>query len=1055
MTRINDAMSQGAISIGDMVVALPRGGRAPALEFRDVVLTDPVGDVRADLPFLRVRVAAAPLLRGQVRISRILVSGAGLNLRRGADGRLDLDFAGTAAAGGAGAGAGGGATLPEAATLSLEDTLARLDQMVSDPLFSRLEEVQGVGMALLLTDEMTGRDLRIHSAEMRLARDGGRLSLVVGGQLAGSRDAVLRLGLTRDAAEGRTELRMSFDNLAARDVAASTPALAWLDLMRAPIDGELTGMMADDGTLGALSGELSIGAGQLTLPAQATPLAFNAMQAALDYDPVSRRVQFDRLSVAADQLTFAAEGHAVISPDGTVFTGQFALSDIVAAPEGVFDAPLALDGVAIDLRLHLGETVRVEVGQAVVHDGALRVMARGQAVADAAGLTLSVDASIAEADLPTILSYWPASAIPNTRWWVSERLITAEASGIDLAFRQSPGSAPEYELSFDFHDADIRALPAAPPIRGASGYLNLQGHTLTVALSGGGVGADGHGQVALAGSRMVIGDVSVRGPLAQFDLALDGSVPDLMQVLAGPPFAVLAASGFAPEEIGTGHAVATASLATRLLDRPSDEGLAGLSVEATGHVTSFRADRLIPDRVLASERLTVTMTPETLAIGGPAELDGVPVTGQWSVLLAPDAPRGSRVEARATITRQTLETFGVPLPAWLISGQGEADLTVALRPDGPATLTVRSDLAGIALSLPPLAWQLSAERTGDFAATIRLGPQPAVTSLTMEAASLTLDGEVSFTADGSLERLTARRFRLGQWLDVQGALVGRGNAAPGIEVASGVLDFRFMPSLANSGGASGDVGPLSLRLDRMQITGGIALTDLRSDLDGGSMSGDFRGSVNGGTQVNGQLVPSANGPSVRLRSDDGGGVMRATGIFENLYGGSLDLVLAARPERGHYDGRLTIDSPRLRDAPVMAELLNAISVVGLLEQLSGDGINMGEVSAEFRIAPDRISVTQGAAVGPAMGISMDGVYDVASGRYEMQGVVSPLYVVNGLLGALFAPRREGLFGFNYRLVGSAEETRVSVNPLSILTPGIFREIFRAPPPDFSNAAPSQ
>jgi hypothetical protein len=70
-------------------------------------------------------------------------------------------------------------------------------------------------------------------------------------------------------------------------------------------------------------------------------------------------------------------------------------------------------------------------------------------------------------------------------------------------------------------------------------------------------------------------------------------------------------------------------------------------------------------------------------------------------------------------------------------------------------------------------------------------------------------------------------------------------------------------------------------------------------------------------------------------------------------------------------------------------------------------------------------------------------------RFDMQGVVSPLYMVNGLVGALFAPRREGLFGFSYRLTGTAQNSNVSVNPLSILTPGIFREIFRRPPPELT------
>jgi hypothetical protein len=177
--------------------------------------------------------------------------------------------------------------------------------------------------------------------------------------------------------------------------------------------------------------------------------------------------------------------------------------------------------------------------------------------------------------------------------------------------------------------------------------------------------------------------------------------------------------------------------------------------------------------------------------------------------------------------------------------------------------------------------------------------------------------------------------------------------------------------------------------------------------------------------------------------------MRAARIFRTAHGGQMTLTLQSAEAARSYDGMLRIEGPRLRDAPAMAELLNLISVVGLLEQLSGDGINLGTVEARFRLTPERLTLTEGTALGPSLGISMDGVYDVASRRYEMQGVVSPLYMVNGLVGALFAPRREGLFGFSYRLSGTAENADVSVNPLSILTPGVFREIFRRPPPDLA------
>jgi hypothetical protein len=134
----------------------------------------------------------------------------------------------------------------------------------------------------------------------------------------------------------------------------------------------------------------------------------------------------------------------------------------------------------------------------------------------------------------------------------------------------------------------------------------------------------------------------------------------------------------------------------------------------------------------------------------------------------------------------------------------------------------------------------------------------------------------------------------------------------------------------------------------------------------------------------------------------------------------------------------------------MAELLNLISVVGLLEQLGGEGINLGTVDARFTLTPGRLTLTGGSGGRPVAG-HLDGrdLRHQCRRRFDMQGVVSPLYMVNGLVGALFAPRREGLFGFSYRLTGTAQNSNVSVNPLSILTPGIFREIFRRPPPELT------
>lgn len=79
---------------------------------------------------------------------------------------------------------------------------------------------------------------------------------------------------------------------------------------------------------------------------------------------------------------------------------------------------------------------------------------------------------------------------------------------------------------------------------------------------------------------------------------------------------------------------------------------------------------------------------------------------------------------------------------------------------------------------------------------------------------------------------------------------------------------------------------------------------------------------------------------------------------------------------------------------------------------------------------------------------MAGIYDLRTDQLDMRGTISPIYLVNAV-GQIFTRRGEGLFGFNYRMTGPADAPRTSVNPLSILTPGMFREIFRSAPPQLA------
>ena len=239
---------------------------------------------------------------------------------------------------------------------------------------------------------------------------------------------------------------------------------------------------------------------------------------------------------------------------------------------------------------------------------------------------------------------------------------------------------------------------------------------------------------------------------------------------------------------------------------------------------------------------------------------------------------------------------------------------------------------------------------------------------------------------------------------------------------------------------------MSLRLDHLQVSDGIALNDFSAELDTtGGTDGNFTGKVNGFSVVTGRVVPMDGRSAFRIQSEDAGGVLRSAGLLKQARKGKMDLILTPAPEPGSYDGVLGIDQFRIKEAPALSALLNTISVVGLLEQLNGEGLHFSRVDAKFRLTPERLTLLQGSAVGAALGVSMDGYYFMESGQMDMQGVVSPVYMVNAI-GGIFNRAGEGLIGFNYTLKGAASDPRVSVNPLSALAPGFLREIFRRPAP---------
>jgi hypothetical protein len=75
---------------------------------------------------------------------------------------------------------------------------------------------------------------------------------------------------------------------------------------------------------------------------------------------------------------------------------------------------------------------------------------------------------------------------------------------------------------------------------------------------------------------------------------------------------------------------------------------------------------------------------------------------------------------------------------------------------------------------------------------------------------------------------------------------------------------------------------------------------------------------------------------------------------------------------------------------------------------------------------------------------------------DLVGVISPAYGVTGVLDSipvlgniLSGGQGEGILAMTFAVKGPADDPKFTVNPLSLLTPGILRKVFsgRSNPPD--------
>jgi hypothetical protein len=1032
-SRVNDRLAGAAsLSLGSAELLID-GHFVPRVRLTDLRVLDARGDQVAYLPELRVTFSLPALLDGRLSPSELTVSGASLALHRDMNGGLNLAL-----------GREIGTRPGEVRTIG--GVLQTIDRVLANPVLAGLTRIRADALTLTLDDARAGRVWQVGDGRLTLVQDAREVSIELGFGLANGNGDPATAVMTFVSRKGSPEARIAVrvDNVAAPDVAAQAPALTFLKVVDAPISGDFRASVGGDGQIGALEGRLDFGAGALQPRASITPIRFDRGTLAFSYDPAARKVTFTEASVQSPVLRVRATGQAYLRDTETglprTLLAQVKFTQVMVDPARLFEKPLRFSEGAVDLRLRL-DPFDLRLGQLMLMQGDRRIEAQGDFTATDKGWQVSLDAALNEISHTDLLALWPVDLVPQTRDWLTENVQTGLLFNVNAGLRLSPGAAPRLSLGYEFTDADVRFIKTLPPIQQGRGYATIADTTYTMVVDAGHVAAPQGGDIDVAGSVFEVPDITVKPPPAEVKLKTDSTITAALSLLDQPPFGFMTKAGL-PVDLADGRARLDVDIRLPLADKIL---LPDVIFDASGTLTGVSSGTLVKNRVVTADSLTLSVNNDRIAISGAGRLGRLPVNVVWTQGLGPGAGGKSHVEGTVELSQAFVDEFRLGLPPGAVTGTGTGTLSADLERGGAGRFTLTSDLANVGLAIPEIGWSKPAATPGKLEVAGALGDPPLIERLVVEGNGLSARGKVLLNLNGSLNVARFDRVKVGGWLDGAVDLTGRG-AGRGIAVTmrSGHIDLRHATFKRSA--VRGQAVPITLSLDRLTVSKGIDLTAFRGDFTTlGGFNGTFTAQVNGTAKVSGTVVPSADGTAVRLRADDAGAVIGGAGVFDRGRGGKFDLTLTPRAEAGEYDGHLSITEIKVVKAPALADLLSAISIVGMLDQLNGPGILFTDVSADFRLTPDAIEVTKGSAIGPSLGISAAGLYELSTGVFDMQGVISPLYLLNGI-GSVLTREGEGLFGFSYKLRGSAGAPKVSVNPLSILTPGMFRDLFRAAPP---------
>ncbi|ESQ76438.1 AsmA-like C-terminal region-containing protein [Asticcacaulis sp. AC402] len=418
-----------------------------------------------------------------------------------------------------------------------------------------------------------------------------------------------------------------------------------------------------------------------------------------------------------------------------------------------------------------------------------------------------------------------------------------------------------------------------------------------------------------------------------------------------------------------------------------------------------------------------------------------------------DDPYGLRVQGH--VTDEVLRVLGYSHDPLEVAGDATFVFSLYETQGHPAAV-VNVDAMGAALSVKATDWDKPVGEAARFSISMDdkgVGQAGVNLSRIVGAGDqIRIDGRASFDSEGKLEFADFSDLYLRDFIDVRYKYFAS-DASDVISITGRQLDLRPWLKGADKDGkpmagsvpARGvtrtvDVRPVHIvvDLDQVKMSSEGAFSGLAADLtwDGRSgMTGEGRAVTADGKPVTLAMESQGAYSLFSIVTEDLGSVIRTASGGRNVWGG--EAVIEGAYMAGQIDATLRGEDIRVKQIPVMAQLLTVASLQGVADTLTGEGIAFSDFEFPIRYRDHTLFIDDGWAEGEAMGFSLRGTTNFEAKTMDFRGTLIPAYRVNAIFGDL-GSNGLGLLGLKYGLAGTYKAPTPMVDPLSVIMPGFIK-----------------